>query len=200
MATFDGSAVKVKRHRAAQLPVLTALTVLALTLPLVPAQAQPAFTVSSTDVNAAAPVGPAQVFNRGTCSGGNRSPQLSWSHPPPGTQAYAVTMFDPDAPGHGWWHWAVTGIPAGVSSLPANASASGLLQRLGAREARNDFGSAGYGGPCPPPGKPHRYVITVYALGQSETHVSADQPAPDFEREIERLALGAARLTVSYGR
>ncbi|MEM1711774.1 MAG: hypothetical protein QXU12_05215 [Nitrososphaerota archaeon] len=28
----------------------------------------------------------------------------------------------------------------------------------------NDFGRIGYGGPCPPPGKPHRYIFKLYAL------------------------------------
>lgn len=182
------------RSTAVLLPVLTAL----LALPAA-ARAAQGFTVSSTDLNAAAPVGAAQVYNQDTCTGGNRSPQLSWSNPPPGTHAYAITMYDPDAL-FGWWHWAVTGIPAGVTSLPTNASGSGLLQRLGAREARNDFGSTGYGGPCPPPGKPHHYVITVYALGQGAPQVGTGQSGSAFKHEIARLALGSAQLTVSYGR
>ena len=113
--------------------------------------------------------------------------------------SYAVTIFDPDAPGHGWWHWAVAGIPATVTSLPADASASGFLQRIGASEARNDFGTDGYGGPCPPPGKPHRYVITVYALKGTDLRVAQGRPAPMFEHEIGTLTIGTARLTVTYG-
>src|SRR5215813_3670344 len=129
-----------------------------------PVTAQSVFTVSSSDVKAGGTVNEAQVFNKEDCKGGNRSPQLSWRDPPAGTRGFAVTIYDVDAPGRGWWHWAVIGIPANVNQLPENASASGYLTKLGAVEARNDFDADGYGGPCPPPGKPHRYLITVYAL------------------------------------
>jgi Raf kinase inhibitor-like YbhB/YbcL family protein len=158
------------------------------------------FTVTSTDLAPGGRVGAAQLFDRGECNGENRSPQLSWRNPPPGTRGYAVTIFDPDAPGHGWWHWAVADLPATVTSLPANASASGFLRRIGASEARNDFGTDGYGGPCPPPGKPHRYVITVYALKGTDLRVAQGRPAPMFEHEIGTLTIGTAQLTVTYGR
>ncbi len=163
------------------------------------AHAQDAFTLSSDDLRAGARVGAAQVFNQGDCKGGNRSPQLSWRNPPPGTRGFAITMLDPDAPGHGWWHWAAAGIPAGVTSLPTDASASGYLKKLGATEARNDFGSDGYGGPCPPPGKPHRYVITVYALKSNDLRVASGRPAQMFDHEIGTEALGSAQIVVTYG-
>ncbi|MBU9403323.1 YbhB/YbcL family Raf kinase inhibitor-like protein [Burkholderia multivorans] len=161
--------------------------------------AQAPFTVSSDDLTPGGRVGTANLFDRGDCKGENRSPQLSWRNPPPGTQGYAVTMFDPDAPGRGWWHWAVTGIPRTVTSLPADASASGFLRRIGASEARNDFGTDGYGGPCPPPGRPHRYVITVYALKATDLRVAQGRPAPMFEHEIGTETIGTARLVVRYG-
>ena len=164
-----------------------------------PARAEGPFTVSSDDLKPGGRVGLANVFDRGDCKGENRSPQLTWRNPPAGTRSYAVTIFDPDAPGHGWWHWAVAGIPATVTSLPADASASGFLQRIGASEARNDFGTDGYGGPCPPPGKQHRYVITVYALKGTDLRVAQGRPAPMFEHEIGTLTIGTARLTVTYG-
>ncbi|PRF19426.1 YbhB/YbcL family Raf kinase inhibitor-like protein [Burkholderia multivorans] len=163
------------------------------------AHAQAPFTVSSDDLTPGGRVGTANLFDRGDCKGENRSPQLSWRNPPPGTRGYAVTMFDPDAPGRGWWHWAVTGIPRTVTSLPADASASGFLRRIGASEARNDFGTDGYGGPCPPPGRPHRYVITVYALKATDLRVAQGRPAPMFEHEIGTETIGTARLVVRYG-
>jgi Raf kinase inhibitor-like YbhB/YbcL family protein len=165
-----------------------------------PVNAQPAFTVSSTSVKAGGTVAEAQVFNQYDCKGANRSPQLSWRDPPAGTRGFAITIYDIDAPGRGWWHWAVAGIPAYVDHVPENASASGYLGKLGAVEARNDFDADGYGGPCPPPGKPHRYVITVYALNNADLRLGPGRPALMFDHEIGTATIGSARMTVQYGR
>ncbi|OAJ54256.1 phosphatidylethanolamine-binding protein [Paraburkholderia ginsengiterrae] len=164
------------------------------------ALAEGTFAVTSASVRAGGTMEAAQVFNQDDCKGDNRSPQLSWHDAPPGTRSFAVTMFDPDAPGRGWWHWAVAGIPASVASLPENASASGFLSKLGAVEARNDFEISGYGGPCPPPGKPHRYIITVYALSTGDLRLGQGRPALMFDHEIGTATLGSARMVVNYGR
>ncbi|CAD6545184.1 hypothetical protein LMG28727_04411 [Paraburkholderia kirstenboschensis] len=162
--------------------------------------AQGAFSLTSASFRAGGTFAIPQVFDQGDCKGGNRSPQLTWRDAPPGTRGFAITMSDPDAPGRGWWHWAVAGIPATVVSLPENASASGFLRKLGAVEARNDFDTDGYGGPCPPPGKPHRYVITVYALNTADLRLAQGRPALMFDHEIGTATLGSARMVVNYGR
>ncbi|MFM0647952.1 YbhB/YbcL family Raf kinase inhibitor-like protein [Paraburkholderia bryophila] len=159
-----------------------------------------AFTLTSASFHAGGTVADAQVFNQDDCKGGNRSPQLTWHDAPPGTRSFAVTMYDEDAPGRGWWHWAVAGIPASVQSLPENASFSGFLSKLGAVEARNDFDVDGYGGPCPPPGKPHRYIVTVYALSTADLRLAQGRPALMFDHEIGTATLGSARMVVNYGR
>lgn len=164
------------------------------------ALAEGAFELTSASFRNGATVDAAQVFNEGDCKGGNRSPQLSWRNAPDGTRSFAVTVFDVDAPGRGWWHWAVASIPATVMQLPENASASGFLKKLGAIEARNDFDVEGYGGPCPPPGKPHRYVVTVYALDTADLRLAQGRPALMFDHEISTATLGYARMTVMYGR
>ncbi|MFM0211968.1 YbhB/YbcL family Raf kinase inhibitor-like protein [Paraburkholderia sediminicola] len=165
-----------------------------------PALAEGAFTLTSASFHAGGTVDAAQVFDQDDCKGGNRSPQLTWHDAPAGTRSFAVTVFDPDAPGRGWWHWAVAAIPASVDSLPENASASGFLKKIGAVEARNDFDIDGYGGPCPPPGKPHRYVITVYALNSADLRLAQGRPALMFDHEIGTATLGSARMVVNYGR
>jgi Raf kinase inhibitor-like YbhB/YbcL family protein len=103
----------------------------------------------------------AQVFNGFGCTGQNTSPAVQWTPGPTGTKSYAVTIYDPDAPtGSGWWHWTVVNIPPTVYQL----SSGGPLP-VGAVQGRNDFGTANFGGACPPVGdKPHRYVVTVWAL------------------------------------
>lgn len=100
------------------------------------------------------------------CSGDNLSPQLSWENAPKETVAFAITMYDPDAPtGSGFWHWVMFNIPAGTTELKANAGdPNGKKMPKEAISVKNDGGSEGYMGPCPPPGPAHRYIITVYAL------------------------------------
>jgi Raf kinase inhibitor-like YbhB/YbcL family protein len=164
------------------------------------ASADPAFAVFSTDLVPGKTIGRDLLFDQADCKGGNRSPQISWHGAPPNTRSFAVTIFDPDAPGRGWWHWAVAGIPAGTDRLPNNASASGVLRKMGAIEARNDWDTDGYGGPCPPPGKPHRYVVTVYALDTADLHLRQGTPALMFEHEIRTMTIASAQLTFTYGR
>ena len=159
-----------------------------------------AFGLTSTTFHDGGTVDAAQVFDQDDCKGANRSPQLAWHDAPSGTRSFAVTIFDPDAPGPGWWHWAVAQIPVNIDRLPENASASGFVKKIGAVEARNDFDIDGYGGPCPPAGKPHRYVITVYALNTTDLRLAQGRPALMFDHEIGTATLGSARMVVNYGR
>jgi Raf kinase inhibitor-like YbhB/YbcL family protein len=160
----------------------------------------PGFSVRATGLHANQPMPDAQVYDKGGCSGHNRSPELSWRGAPAQTRSFGITIVDPDAPGRGWWHWAVADIPATVSHLGANASASGALQALGALEASNDFGDSGYSGPCPPPGQPHHYVITVYALDTAQLPVEAGRPAALYEHALDLATLATAKLVVTYSR
>jgi len=106
-----------------------------------------------------------QEFDGFGCTGKNISPDLSWKDAPKGTRSFGITVYDPDAPtGSGWWHWVVFDIPKSATGINAGASASGKLPK-GAVESMTDYGQSGFGGACPPRGdKPHRYIVTVYAL------------------------------------
>jgi len=181
---------------------LAAALTLALALTLAPtmtahAQDTAPFSISSPDFKDGDLVSSQQMYNQGRCHGANRSPAVSWRHAPAGTQRFAITLYDPDAPGRGWWHWAVANIPASVHSLPENAARSGALAALGAVQARNDFDDDGYSGPCAPAGTVHRYVLTVYALKSAYLHVEDERPAAFFEHEITGNTLAKASITVT---
>ena len=82
------------------------------------AQAQ-SMTLTSTDIKEGGTIANEQVFKGFGCTGGNVSPELSWSGAPSGTKSLAVCIYDPDAPtGSGWWHWVVFNIPAGTTRCP----------------------------------------------------------------------------------
>lgn len=160
-----------------------------------------ALQLHSPDLQDGAPLGNAQVYNGFGCNGANLSPQLDWQDVPAGTQSFAVTIHDPDAPtgGSGWWHWQVYDIAASVRQLPRGASAQTLP--TGSRQGRNDYGSASFGGACPPPGAPaHRYVITVHALKVAQLQAPADASAALLGYLINSQSLASASLTPRYGR
>lgn len=110
------------------------------------------------------------AFNEGdlmdakyTCKGEDVSPSLSWKGVPDGTKSFALICDDPDAPFMTWVHWVIYDIPANVTELAEGVSKENTLSN-GAKQGKNDFRKIGYGGPCPPPGGPHRYFFKLYAL------------------------------------
>jgi Raf kinase inhibitor-like YbhB/YbcL family protein len=54
-------------------------------------------------------------------------------------------------------------IPPEENGLPEGVPTKETFPK-GAMQGLNDFKRVGYGGPCPPPGKPHRYDFKLYAL------------------------------------
>jgi Raf kinase inhibitor-like YbhB/YbcL family protein len=125
----------------------------------------PTFTLTSESVTDGQPLGNDQVSGIMGAGGSDVSPQLSWSGFPEETRSFAVTVYDPDAPtASGFWHWAVADLPAGVTSLPADAGNGDPLPG-GAVTLANDAGLKRFIGAAPPAGHgPHRYYIAVHAL------------------------------------
>ena len=160
------------------------------------------FTLTSSDFTDGGTIATAQVFNGFDCKGGNVSPALKWSGAPEGTRSFALLVHDPDAPtGSGWWHWIVYNIPAGTTSVPAGAGDPRKnLMPAGAVQGRTDYGTVGYGGPCPPPGKPHHYHFRLYALKVAKLEVPADASAALIGFNVRAQELGHAELTGLYGR
>jgi Raf kinase inhibitor-like YbhB/YbcL family protein len=160
------------------------------------------FTLTSPDISEGKTIPEKHIFDGFGCKGGNVSPALSWSNAPAGTKSFALLMHDPDAPtGSGWWHWIVYNIPAGTTSLPAGAGDPQKdLMPPGVIQGRTDFGTPGYGGPCPPPGKPHRYYLRLYALKVAKLDAPADATAAFIGFNVHAQELGRAELMGVYGR
>lgn len=156
------------------------------------------FTLKSADVGGQATQ--KQFFNGMGCTGQNQSPQLSWENAPEGTKYFAVTIHDKDAPTEsGFWHWVIFNIPGNVTELKTNAGE--IAKKLAPKEAIQsvtDFGKPGYSGPCPPPGAPHEYLITVYAL-KNKLDLDKNAPPAMVSFQLNTNMLGKASI-VMYGK
>jgi Raf kinase inhibitor-like YbhB/YbcL family protein len=133
-----------------------------------------------------------------TCDGSDASPELTWSGAPAGTQAFALIVDDPDAPGGTWTHWIAWDIPSSVTKLSEGTPKNETLAD-GTRQGQNDFKRIGYNGPCPPPGKPHRYFFRLYALG-AKLDLNAGATRSDLESAMKGKTLGQAAVMGKYGR
>lgn len=133
-----------------------------------------------------------------TCDGADVSPELSWNDPPAGTLSFALIVDDPDAPVGTWVHWVLYDLPADARELAEGVAKQEQLPD-GARQGRNDFRKIGYGGPCPPPGKPHRYFFKLYALG-AKLNLKSPATKADVERAMQGHILSQAELVGRYGR
>jgi Raf kinase inhibitor-like YbhB/YbcL family protein len=132
-----------------------------------------------------------------TCDGADISPELTWDGAPAGTQSLALITDDPDAPAGTWTHWIIWNIPV-EKTLPEGVAKIDTLDE-GTRQGRNDFKRIGYGGPCPPPGKPHRYFFRVYAL-DTKLDVKPGAIRSDLEHSMGGHVLAKAELVGKYGR
>ena len=132
---------------------------------------------------------------RFTCEGADVSPPLSWSGAPEKTRSFAIICSDPDAPGGTFYHWAVFDLPAGTTELAESGTTTG------AREAVNDFGKTGYGGPCPPHGHgTHHYRFHLLALDADRLPAGRRPSCRDVERVSKEHALAEAELVGTFAR
>ncbi len=140
----------------------------------------------------------ARIPQHFTGDGADVSPALVWDGVPSNTQTFALVMDDPDAPGGVWAHWLVYDLPAGTRGLAEGASPTGGLP-AGAKEGKNSWGRIGYGGPAPPPGKPHRYVFKLYALS-SPTGLAVGAGHAALAAALAKRTLAEAQWIGIYGR
>ena len=133
-----------------------------------------------------------------SCNGQDKSPELRWGDPPAGTKSFSLVLDDPDAPRGTFVHWVAYNIPPEKRSLPEGVPPIAEVPG-GMQQGQNGFGKTGYSGPCPPPGKPHRYFFRLYALS---TVLSLRKGATkeDLVRAMDGQVLAQAELMGVFGR
>lgn len=117
---------------------------------------------------------------------------------PPGTQSFALIVTDPDAPGGTWVHWVAYNLPPEARSLPERVPRGDEI-RGGGLQGENDFRFKGYGGPCPPPGNPHRYFFRIYALN-ARLALKPGATRREVENAMNGHILAEADIIGRYGR
>ena len=139
-----------------------------------------------------------KIKTKYTCEGADISPPLQWSGVPAGTKGLALICDDPDAPAGTWVHWVLYDLPITATDLAVNVPALETLPS-GAKQGINDFKRVGYGGPCPPPGKPHRYYFKLYAL-DAALLLKPRATKQELLRAMDGHILAEARLSGNYQR
>jgi Raf kinase inhibitor-like YbhB/YbcL family protein len=139
-----------------------------------------------------------EIPRRYTCDGTDLSPALSWVGVLAGTQSLALIADDPDAPEGTWTHWTLWNVSAKATVLPEGIPQVETLDN-GARQGRNDFKRVGYGGPCPPPGKPHRYFFRLYAL-DTRLDLKAGASRNELDSAMKGRVLSQTELMGTYRR
>ncbi len=133
-----------------------------------------------------------------TCKGKDISPSLYWEGIPAGAKSISLIMDDPDARGGAFVHWVLYNIPGQTLMLPKGIPHNQTLAD-GSMQGMTDFGRAGYGGPCPPPGKPHRYYFKVYAL-DIKLELPPGVSKTQFENAMKGHILASGELMGKYQR
>lgn len=133
-----------------------------------------------------------------TCDKENVSPPLKWSGVPAEAKSLALIADDPDAPVGTWVHWVLYDLPATASEL-SEGLPKGQYVPGGAKQGLNDFKHLGYGGPCPPPGNPHRYYFKLYAL-DSLLELKPGATKKEVEGAIQKHTLAQTQLMGTYKR
>jgi Raf kinase inhibitor-like YbhB/YbcL family protein len=150
------------------------------------------FTVSTTGF----PEG-GTIPKKYTCDGSDISPGLTWAGVPSRTQALALIADDPDAPVGTWTHWISWNVPP-ERALPESVPKIEALGD-GMRQGENDFRRIGYGGPCPPPGKPHRYFFKLFAL-DAKLDLKPGSARTALEHAMKGHVLAETQLMGRYSR
>lgn len=139
-----------------------------------------------------------EIPKKFTCDGADVSPEVSWNDAPAGTKSFALICDDPDALAGNWNHWVLFDLPATTTTLPEGVNKVDELPS-GERQGRNDFRKIGYNGPCPPPGKPHRYFFKLNAL-DVKLSLKPGSSKQEVEQAMQGHVLGKVEVMGKYHR
>jgi hypothetical protein len=134
-----------------------------------------------------------------SCEGSNVSPQIHWNEELKDVKSFAIIVDDPDAPGGDFVHWVIYNIPANIRELHEDVTPSRNISDI-ILLGTNSFGHIGYGGPCPPPGKPHRYFFRIYALDTLLHHLEPGATKVQLEKAMQGHVIGEGKLMGKYQR
>ena len=133
-----------------------------------------------------------------TCQGSDVSPPLAWANVPANTKSFVLIADDPDAPAGTWVHWVLFDLPSTATALPEDVAKTQYVAG-NAKQGINDFHRLGYGGPCPPAGKPHRYFFKLYAL-DTMLDLKPGATKRDVEAAMNGHVLAEGQLIGTYQR
>ena len=133
-----------------------------------------------------------------SCEGSDISPPLAWTNAPANTKSFALIADDPDAPMGTWVHWVLYDLPANTVGLPEDVAKTQFIAG-NAKKGLNSWPRLGYGGPCPPPGKPHRYFFKLYALDRM-LELKPGATKKDVEAAMKGHILAEGQLMGTYQR
>ena len=142
------------------------------------------------------------AYNHAGCSGENLSPEISWNGVPASAKSLAMVVWDEDAPvSGGFYHWVILNLPVETRKLPEGAGdVTSHKAPSGSIQLFNDWGEAGYGGPCPLGHSQHRYHFILYALTAQQLPVTARSKISDATAAIKKSTVASAEQVLVYGR
>jgi len=118
-----------------------------------------------------------------SCRGADINPELTWENVPEGTQSFALSVKDPDAPIGTFVHWLVYDIDKDARKIEENS--------IPGKQVKNNFGKEDYGGPCPPSGV-HRYYFRLHALDIES--LGKIKSMEEFDQKIDQHTIAKAEL------
>ena len=169
------------------------LFLVALATPVIgPAQAQSSPGPTSLKVTSSAFPDGGKIPKQYTCDNSDVNPPLRIENLPKAVKSLVLIVDDPDAPGRTWTHWLVWNIDPKATEIREASVPQNAVQ------GTSDFGSAQYGGPCPPSGT-HRYYFKVYALGTTLSLPSSAKKAT-VEKAMAGHIIAKGSLMGTYSR